>query len=195
MVTKELLINAIIYSVIILLMCPLLGALLNKILVEILSRVFGILDRSGALFLAFANVITFVGVIHHELSHAIIAFALGAKIRKINLYKISAGSLGSVSYSPRGPLLLRSLQMSLSAAAPVFMGVITESIIYFYFHNYSGPFWVLLLIGYLALSIAVHMDMSMQDIIVYLKGVPCCFLLLVLILLLTSKYLQLPLLV
>lgn len=172
---KDMIVHAIMYSVILLLACPLAGMLLDFVTDKFFNTLLGIFDRSGALYLAFMNVLTFPGVIHHELSHALIAFILGAKIKKINLYKISNGSLGSVTYVPRGPVMLQSLQRSLSSAAPVFMGIITECILIpFAVSAHIHPFLLFLLI-YLIISIVIHMDMSITDIIVYVKGTPLCF--------------------
>lgn len=191
---KELLINSIIYAIVILLICPLGGALINKILTTFISAICRVFDRTGNLFLCVANTITFMGVVFHELSHAFIAFILGAKIRKINLYKKTGNRLGSVMYSPKGPAILRSLQMSLSAAAPVFMGAIAQIYIFYILQNMHMPIWACLILYYLSFSIALHMDMSAEDIGVYLKGIPICLLLIVIIMAIVGYFFDLPIL-
>ena len=192
---KEILINAALYAILILLLCPVTGAFINWMVLGVLRSIFRLFDKRGRSFVIFLNVITFLGVIHHELSHALFAFVTGAKIKKIDLYKVRAGSLGSVSYVPRGPLLFRSLQMSVSSAAPVFMGFITEALLIMKLLEGRLHPALLLLLCFLILSILVHMDMSTQDIMVYIKGVPMCFLLLAAIFVVVLEREMLPILI
>ena len=191
---KELLINSTIYAVVILLICPLGGAMFNKILTTLLSAICRAFDRSGKLFLCLANTLTFMGVVFHELSHAFVAFILGAKIRKINLYKRNGNQLGSVIYSPKGPAMLKSIQMSISAAAPVFMGVITQLFMFYALQNVNMPVWLVIFLCYLSFSIAMHMDMSADDVMVYLKGAPICFLLMIVVMAVVGYFVDLPVL-
>lgn len=172
---KDMIVHAIMYSVILLLICPLGGMLLDFVTDKFFATIIGIFDRTGSLYLVFMNVLTFPGVMHHELAHAVVAFVLGAKIKKINLYKIQGGSLGSVTYVPRGPKVLKALRESLSSAAPVFMGIVTECILVSMILTFSLHPVVFVFLVYLAICILIHMDMSMTDIIVYAKGTPLCF--------------------
>lgn len=60
--------------------------------------------------------LTYIGVIHHELSHAFLAILTGAKVLKISLAKkgtVHNGQLGSVTFAPRGPKVIRNIQCTL----------------------------------------------------------------------------------
>ena len=69
---------------------------------------------------------TFIGVIHHELSHALFGFLSGARIIEMNLYKPNkkTGELGHVVSVPRGNIFFQGLQKALVSIAPVVMGFI-----------------------------------------------------------------------
>ena len=94
--------------------------LLTLVLVEFLSLFVGV---NGAYLVV--NYLSFIGTIHHELSHAIVAFLTGAKIVNIKLYNSEGNTLGSVSYYTRGNIVFKSLQSTLGAVAPMFCGYIT----------------------------------------------------------------------
>lgn len=141
---------------------------IQSLIARLLSRLYGV--NFANLFL---NRLTFIGVMHHELAHALLAFITGAKITEIHLFKPKEdGSLGSVSYAPRGPLVLRCLQITLSSMAPTLLGFVSIFLVF-----YFGPFqniFVNILIGFLLLCIILHMNMSTQDIKVLLKGLWMC---------------------
>ena len=122
-----------------------------------------------------ANRITFVGVVHHELSHAAFAVITGAEVSNINLFKPNQNSLGSVSITPRGNFVIRSIQLMLSSIAPVITGCISLYLIF----NYIFPLDLGVLLNivkvYIALSILLHMEMSFADIKGAFKGLPVCF--------------------
>lgn len=170
--------KAFLYTVIMLMIFPAVGFLIDFVLSGILSFLLGIIDRRGRAFVFFENRVTFVGVIYHELSHALFAFLSGAKIRKISLYHKEGNRLGYVKYTPRGIWLFRGLQMSLASCAPVVTGSFAMYWGYRLLTEASLSGWKLFLWGYLMISVLVHMDMSSEDLKVYLKGVPACFLLL-----------------
>ena len=52
----------------------------------------------------FFAVLTFIGIAHHELSHAVVALLTGAKVNSIVLFRLKAknGNLGEVKITPRG---------------------------------------------------------------------------------------------
>lgn len=116
------------------------------------------------------NYLTFPGVMHHELSHALVGWITGAKIHRINLFKPSGMSLGSVEISYKGPWILRSLQSCFSSAAPVFCGVVTFFLVISFAIPNVTAMPVLILIYYLLFSLLMHMTMSMQDLKCYTKG-------------------------
>ena len=168
MYIKESMIIAIVLVAII----PLTGFLVNYVITGILSTIFGLINRSGKLYMFFANRVTFVGVMWHELSHALFAFITGAKVENIQFYHKEGDRLGCVSYRPRGPWPLRCIQHSLSSCAPVIMGLIALSGIYAASTVFQLPVWAIVIAVYLFISIMVHMDMSPQDLKQYVKGVP-----------------------
>jgi len=116
------------------------------------------------------NYLTFPGVMHHELSHALVGWITGAKIIKINLFKPSGMSLGSVEISYRGPWLARSLQACFSSSAPVFCGVATSVLLYSFVVPQITTIPLLILAYYLLFSLLMHMTMSIQDLKCYGKG-------------------------
>lgn len=80
--------------------------------------------------------ITFIGVIHHELSHAILALFTGAHVQKICLYRIpwtrkkkkeemDENCLGYVTYSCRGIFPLPQIQNLLTGIAPIALGTVS----------------------------------------------------------------------
>jgi len=130
--------------------------------------------------LLFFNFLTFPGVMHHELSHAFFAFITGAKVCSIDLFHLPKdGSLGSVSYIPRGPFLLQGLQMSLSSIAPSVTPLITVPFLYKYAQGLSGtPMYV---VYYLILSILAHIGMSDADFKGLIKGLIQTFIIIIIL--------------
>lgn len=127
--------NAIINTVFVLVGIILFGLFIEgiqKIIAKIISRLFG--TKFADIFL---NKITFIGVIHHELSHALFALLTGAKITSIHLFRPDekTGTLGSVSYATRGPLILRSFQSTLASMAPIICGTISVLYIFLLFES------------------------------------------------------------
>lgn len=129
------------------------------------------------------NKLTFLGVIHHELAHAIVFFLTGAKVIKIQLFTLDSrsGHLGQVQVIHRGSLFLRNIQRTLGAVAPVFLGIADIAMILSIVKNYELFGWLDTFLYYLALSIFIHMDLSKEDIKVALKGLPITYIVLVFI--------------
>lgn len=143
--------------------------LIQTILIKILSRL-----TSPQFAYKFINRITFIGVVHHELSHALFTLLTGAKITKINLFKPDeeTGTLGTVEYSTRGIIFIRCWQYVLISAAPVICGAITSFLICIF--GFGHTIWQTIILGFILLCIVLHMSMSGQDIKVALKGLPLC---------------------
>ncbi|MCR5283487.1 MAG: M50 family metallopeptidase [Lachnospiraceae bacterium] len=154
---------------------PLTGFVVSFIVSRCLQIILGIVDKTGAVYLFFVNRLTFMGTVYHELSHALFAFLTGAKVNKISLYHMENGRLGYVRYTPRGPWILRSVQMSLASCAPVIMGILAEAGIALLFATKTLPVWGTILLGYLFISVLLHMDMSPEDLKAYMKGIPIFF--------------------
>lgn len=169
----------------IMLVIPILGVTigyLEKIAGNFIARHIGV---KSALFII--NKLTFVGVMHHELSHALFAFVSGAKIKEINLFKPQGNSLGSVQIVPRGNKILKSIQLTLTAIAPVVTGIISMcTIAYFLSMNIENMLvWQIILIAYLFISIFFHSTMSTADLKCAINGLPVCTLIIFIVELIT----------
>ncbi len=163
---------------------PILGIIseyFNRFLRSILKKL------TGAKFTnVFCNYITFPGTVHHELSHALLAFLTGAKVDRISLFKPDGDSLGCVEFHNRGFSALRAMQNSLSAIAPVLCGIVTESIIIYVLVSCGLPIPAVILLIYLFISIILHMRMSPADIKIMWKGIPVIFLIILVIVFITK---------
>lgn len=127
--------------------------------------------------------ITFIGVIHHELSHAILALLTGAHIQKVCLYRfpwtrkkhkdeMDENCLGYVTYSCRGIFPFPQIQNLLTGIAPIALGTISTFLCGRYIlaswqmGSWLGLFttaWNYLAL-YLMVSIAHHACPSGQDL-------------------------------
>lgn len=156
----------------VLLVIPILGltiGFIEKAIFRFISKHLGV-----KMAVILNDRITFIGVVHHELSHALFALISGAKITSMDLFKPKNGTLGSVSISPRGSGILKSIQMTLTAIAPVVTGMISMSlIVWIGIKNNLDIWWTVILI-YLFLSILFHSTMSKADLKCALKGLPIC---------------------
>lgn len=146
-----------------------IGISLNFIIQLIASILVNILGISVTNFLL--TKLTFIGVIHHELSHAFVAFITGAKIKKIELFTMfHKDRLGSVQFVPRGPFLLQSIQVVLTSIAPMIFGLI--SLYYLSNVGIGSNIGLFIFIWYTRLSILIHTTMSSQDVKICFKGLP-----------------------
>lgn len=128
------------------------------------------------------NYFTFIGVIHHELSHLIAAILTGAKVVEFRLFKVKNGTLGYVNIVPRGPFWLKAVQQAISGLAPILFGEVSLMCIYTYgIHNREEvDIWTAIFI-ILMLQISYHMSMSKQDLRIATKGLWAVYILLALI--------------
>lgn len=153
----------------------LLAVFLIGLFIELLQKCINILfcKLFGRKFTyIFFNKITFLGVMHHELSHALFVILTGAKLEEVHLFKVDEAdnSLGSVTYSARGPLILRCFQYILIAIAPVICGSLSIFCILYFIH--FDVWWKFIIFGFILFCIFIHMNSSTQDIKIALKGVP-----------------------
>lgn len=118
------------------------------------------------------NYITFIGVIHHELAHAIFAFLTGAKVIKVQLFSVNKNTLGQVLYVTRGNAITKSIQDTLASVAPVIAGMLSEYYLYRLLTTYDVSGALKLVIYYIMVSILCHMRMSKQDLRMFLRGLP-----------------------
>lgn len=168
--TDNILVQAILITIGIPVVLLLIGAVIGGIQQAIMSIFSGIFG-SGFTFII-VNYLFFPGVMLHEIAHATMAFLSGAKVTEVELFEISCGTLGHVSFVPRGPKVFKGVQRVLVASAPVYLGLGYQLIIYTLWT--SGPQGVAfkVLLGYLALSILFHMTMSLTDMVGFVKGLP-----------------------
>ena len=157
-------------AAIIILVVPLVGLLIEFITMEITKSLAKHMGVSVALFIM--NGLTFVGTIHHELSHALYALITGAKITKVEVFKPQDNRLGCVEFIPRGNWLTKSLQLTLSGIAPTVQGFLTLCLLFWLFFSLQPILWVRILLGYVMFSIFIHMTMSTADIKAAAKGLP-----------------------
>lgn len=170
---KDLLIN-----ILIILLCI---AIMQGIIKFSRRWLLGAFQGAGSFF---DTKVTAIGVVHHELSHALFATLTGAKVDEIALFKQATEedkSLGYVvvKYSTRP--ILGGIQQFFTAIAPVITALITTSllaklllpnVITGEFKILEVPmmwqFWIFIL---LATPILYHATLSWPDIFICLKGI------------------------
>ena len=142
----------------------------------LISAVSGMIGRLLAMTVGrraayvFRNYLTWPGTVHHELSHALLAFVTGAKVTRISLIP-HGRALGQVEYSPRGPGVLRAIQMSLSSIAPILCGLATVTLLTAKVLPLCDTWWKCALLAYFMLSIFLHMTLSREDMINLQNGI------------------------
>lgn len=154
---------------ILVLILPMLGFVIDKIIRAIISIPKGYTTRKILLFLV--NRVAFIGTVHHELAHMLVAIITGAKVINVNLFKPQGGSLGNVSIIPRGPSLLQKFQLAATAVAPMVLGALSEYLMYTKLLPLYLSGWQHWLLVYVIVSIGLHMTMSMADLKCYVKGI------------------------
>ena len=173
------LIAAAISAGIIILIVPVVGLLIDFITEEIAKSLAKGVGVSVAIFIM--DYLTFIGTIHHELSHALYALITGAKVTKVEVFKPTGNRLGCVEFKPRGNWITKSLQYTFSAVAPTVQGFVSEVLLYKLFTYLQGPLWLKIVIGYVMASIFIHMTMSSADVKAAWKGLPFVALLILVI--------------
>lgn len=161
------------------------GCAIDSIVNNIAMTLYKYCGKFVAMFVM--NYLTFVGVIHHELSHAIFAFFTGADVVKVDLFKVTNNTLGQVRYRTRGNQFMRSIQDTLSAIAPMVTGVISEYALYNLLISQLLTGRSKMIILYFMLSILCHMSLSKQDMKMMLRGLPV-FALLVFVFMYITKF-------
>lgn len=164
---------------------PVFGWIMNKIILLLYSIVASFLGNQITYILF--NKVTFVGVFHHELSHALLATITGAKVKEIVFFHPQGNRLGYVKYQTRGNVVLQSIQNTMTSIAPVFCGALTVSCLYQIIIRADLLTWQLILLAYCVISVLLHMTMSGQDFKVMWKGIPVVYII-ILIILITAKY-------
>lgn len=127
---------------------------------------------------------TIPGVMHHELSHALLAFLTGAKVTEVKLFQFSHknGALGYVSYAARGNFVFKAIQKVFASIAPILCGFISCSLLWIFVRpmTVGNTLWTVLFY-YLFGCIILHMSLSKQDLKVMRSGIIVVFLLMTVI--------------
>lgn len=168
-------IEALIISIITFLVFGVVGWLISLLKTGITAVLAGAVGTKLTLFIV--NRLTFIGTIHHELAHALLALITGAKVTRVRLLEFGGSNLGSIEYIARGNIITKSIQHTFTAYAPVICGFITEYLMLTKININSN-----ILKYYIMFSILIHMTMSTQDIKMCLRGLPICILILAVIL-------------
>ncbi|MCR4793247.1 MAG: hypothetical protein K5871_10880 [Lachnospiraceae bacterium] len=163
---------SILYSLIACAFLPVLGKIIDIFVVYIFGGILTLILRDRNRFVFFYNFLTIPGVVYHELSHALMAVITGARVDSVSLFEPKDNQLGEVIFTPRGTVIMQAIQMSLVSCAPVITGIAGLTWSFYYVLNHPMSAWKWILMGYLMLCVFMHMTMSMQDIINYLKGIP-----------------------
>ncbi len=158
-----------------------LVSLINRLITDVLGAVIGIRPA-----FVLRNYLTYPGTVHHELSHALAGLITGARVESISLIP-KGNELGSVKIVPQGNLFLKSLQLSLTAIAPVVTGCVNLCLMWRFLLPLAAGIWQKILFWYLFISILFHMSMSGADYKNFFKGLlPSVLSLFILFLLLST---------
>lgn len=168
-------VNYLITALILTFAIPVAGFAIEQIVKLLYSITASFLGNEFTYFIF--NRLTFIGVFHHELSHALLATITGAKVTKIVFFHPDGDRLGYVQYVTRGNIIARSVQQTMASIAPVFCGALTSAGIYYYLSAGSSTFevWQLVLLWYTLISVILHMTMSGQDFKVMWRGIPVVY--------------------
>lgn len=154
---------------------PLLGGIITLVRGMFVGISMRLLGRKMTYFLF--NRLTFIGVFHHELSHALWAVITGAKVRKIVFFKPQGDMLGYVEFVPRGNFVFQAIQQTITAIAPVFCGMCTIGGLVYVLSNWTLPIGMIVFLYYCIASVFIHMTMSAQDVRIMWRGMPIVYLL------------------
>lgn len=170
---EQRLLTALIGTICILLVIPAVGCLIHLIRTAILRVIGGVVGGETAWFIA--NRATFLGVVHHECAHALVAVLTGGKIEQMQLFHPQGDQLGCVVWRPRrlypGSC---AIQYTLVSIAPVVFGCCTVYLLGKYGLPLCTSAWQTVLLGYILFSVFIQSTMSRQDVRVAAKGLPVC---------------------
>lgn len=141
----------------------LVGILLDFVLAIIRAIVGG----GSSIGNKFINVLTFPGVIHHELAHAIMALITGAELNEIKLFQNDpySNALGYVIYTTRGNFIFQAIQTVFASCGPLLLGMTSLGLMSVYLKPLvAGNLIATIGYYYLFASIFFHASLSGQDI-------------------------------
>lgn len=182
---EQRLLTALVGTICILLVIPTVGCLIHLIRTVILRVIGEVVGGETAWFIA--NRATFLGVVHHECAHALVAVLTGGKIEQMQLFHPQGDQLGCVVWRPRrlypGSC---AIQYTLVSIAPVVFGCCTVYLLGKYGFPLCTSAWQTILLGYILFSVFIQSTMSRQDMHVAAKGLPACAAIIFVVLFLTG---------
>ena len=150
---------------------PLTGFVVHIIADYVLGNLINLITGNKNAYYRFFNYITAPGVVWHELSHALAALITLAKIDKVELYHRTEEGLGGVYFHTRGGIIMQSIQTAVISCAPVVTGILAIFGAFSLYNMGTIPLLAWIPIGYLLICIVLHMTMSKQDILIYIRGI------------------------
>ena len=182
---EQRLLTALVGTICILLVIPAIGCLIHLIRTVILRVIGEVVGGETAWFIA--NRATFLGVVHHECAHALVAVLTSGKIEQMQMFHPQGDQLGCVVWRPRrlypGSC---AIQYTLVSIAPVVFGCCTVYFLGKYGFPLCTSVWQTILLGYILFSIFIQSTMSRQDMHVAAKGLPACAVIIFAVLFLTG---------
>ena len=118
--------------------------------------------------------LTIIGTLHHELAHALGYLITGGQVHRISIIPRAQpdGSirLGYVLGSTRGPWLMRAVQDTVSATAPLWMGFLTVYLLWRFALPRAASTGLTAFLYYTIVSIVLHMELSKEDLKILSRG-------------------------
>ena len=158
---NDIYVNYLLTALILTFVIPVAGFVIEQIVKLLYSVTASFFGNEFTYFIF--NRLTFIGVFHHELSHALLATLTGAKVTKIVFFHPDGDRLGYVQYVTRGNVIMAAIQQTMASIAPVFCGALTSAGIYYYMSGTTLVMWQMVLLWYVFISVILHMTMSSQD--------------------------------
>ena len=147
---------------------PLIGFIIH-IIINLFYKIIVFLLGNKVTYFLF-NYFLFLGIIHHELSHFIFAKLTGTLVLKVDLFKPTEKSLGSVLVCYTGSKLKQSIQATLVSVAPIICGIISVFCLYNFLKYLDLSTSSNVVLYYILFSIVIHMTMSKEDLKSYKTG-------------------------
>ncbi len=146
-----------------------MGKLRHLVIEGALRRLLG---ARAAIFVGYY--LTIIGTLHHELAHALGYLLTGGRVHRISILPKAQpdGSirLGYVIGSTRGPWLLRAIQDTVSATAPLSFGFLTVYLLTGFAIPRASGAGMTAFLYYVVVSVALHMELSKEDLKILARG-------------------------
>lgn len=158
----------------------LMGKLRHLVIEGALRRLLG---AKAAIIVGYY--LTFIGTLHHELAHALGYLITGGRVHRISIIPRAQPDgtirLGYVIGSTRGPWLMRAVQDTASATAPLWMGFLSVYLLWRFALPGTAGIGMTIFFYYVIISIILHMELSKEDLKILLHGLLPTLLLLYLV--------------